>query len=180
MSDLIEMVSFTEQLEQMNACTEAIEWVNGRSLRKCWQVADRSDWMLWLLNKLNICETELHELACDFAERTLKYVPNNEERPRIAIETKRRWLRGDASDEELTAAGTAARAAARASWAASWAAARAAESAAGTAAGTAAGAASWAAGTAAGAAEGKAQRRLIRKRIPVEVIEQALTGEQHE
>ena len=53
--------------------------------------------------------------ACDCAERALpiiaKHAPN-EERPRRAIETARRYAHGQATDEELAAARAAARAAA--------------------------------------------------------------------
>ena len=190
------MTTFTEQLQQMDACQEAIDWVDGRSLRKCWQVADRSDWMLWLVDKLGICKAEQHELACDFAERALKYVPKGEDRPRLAIEAKRKWLKGEISDAELAAArnaawdaawdaaGDAALAAAWATWAATGAAAGDAARAATGATWDAARDAAWAAARdATGAtawvavkAERKAQCRLIRKRIPVEMIERALGG----
>jgi len=55
-----------------------------------------------------------HTFACDCAERVIhlyeaKYP--NDDRPRNAIEAKRSWLRGDATDGELAAA-----------WAAAWAA----------------------------------------------------------
>ena len=58
---------------------------------------------------------QAHALACDFAEHVLwiweaRYP--NDHRPRAAIETKRRWLAGEASDEERRAAAAAARAAA--------------------------------------------------------------------
>ena len=192
-------MTFTEQLRKMNACSEAIEWVNGRSLRKCWQVADRSEWMLWLINELDVCERERHELACDFAERVLRYVPKGEDRPRIAIETKRKWLIGEATNGELFAAGRGAWDAAWAAWDAAWAAGDAAGAArdaavAARAASQDAGAAraiAWAAGAArdaawaawaarhagGNAAESKAQCRLIRKRIPVERIEEAINAD---
>ena len=84
--------------------------------------------LLWvLLRKDIIPETELHELACKFAETALlaERKAGHEPHPSswVAIETKRRWLRGEATDEELAAAWMAARAAARA---AAWGAARAA------------------------------------------------------
>ena len=47
-------------------------------------------------------------LACDFAETALKYVPAGEDRPRLAIETARRFVAGSATCEELDAAWTAA------------------------------------------------------------------------
>ncbi len=112
-----------------------------------------------------IPERTLHIFACDVAEHVLpvfeKAYPKDE-RPRKAIETKRLWLAGKATDEELNAARAAARDAARAAaraadadaaWAAdadaAWAAAR---DASGAAARAAAGA--WdASGGVAGAAE---------------------------
>ena len=56
----------------------------------------------------------LHEFACLCAENALKLVDKPDPRSVSAIETKRRWLRGDATDEELEAASAAASAAARA------------------------------------------------------------------
>lgn len=48
-------------------------------------------------------------LACDIAERALRFVPAGEERPRAAIETARRFAHGDATEDELSAARDAAR-----------------------------------------------------------------------
>ena len=81
----------------------------------------------------------LHEVACQWAEHVLHFfeeVYPDDRRPRQAIETKRRWIRGEATDDVLaaarTAAWSAARAAARAAsryavWAAAWSAAGDAE-----------------------------------------------------
>ena len=75
---------------------------------------------LWCLRVLPPeMEGQIRLLACDFAETALKYVPAGEDRPRLAIETARRFVAGSATCEELAAAGAAARAAA---WAAAWAA----------------------------------------------------------
>jgi hypothetical protein len=73
----------------------------------------------------------LHEFACGCAEQALlsERKAGREPDPRswTAIETKRRWLRGEAANEELKAAEEAARAAAwEAARAAAWEAARAA------------------------------------------------------
>ena len=92
---------------------------------------------LWCLRVLPPeMEGQIRLLACDFAETALKYVPAGEDRPRLAIETARRFVAGSATCEELAAAGdaaagdaagAAARAAARAAaWDAAWDAARAA------------------------------------------------------
>ena len=59
-----------------------------------------------------IPEVILHEFACDQAEFALSLVDNPDPRSVAAIETKRRWMRGEATDAELAAACEAARSAA--------------------------------------------------------------------
>ena len=74
----------------------------------------------------------LHEFACVCAEYALTLIDNPDPSSIKAVEVKRAWMRGEASDEELDAARDAAKAAAwaaagdaaRAAWAAAWAAAR--------------------------------------------------------
>ena len=61
----------------------------------------------------------LHLFACDEAERALQIAKVDEPRCAAAIKTKRRWLDGEATDQELDAARAAA-------WDAAWDAARAA------------------------------------------------------
>lgn len=83
----------------------------------------KKDDLLWvLLRKDIIPEPALHELACKFAEGALRAEREAGHEPHpsswAAIETKRRWLRGEATDEELAAARAAA-------WAAVWASAAA-------------------------------------------------------
>jgi len=105
---------------------------------------------LWVL--ANACgsdgEKVVHTFACDCAERVIHLYEDkypDDRRPRKAIETKRAWLRGEATDDELTAA----RAAAWAAGATRVAAARATRVAAARATRVAAGDASWAASVAA-------------------------------
>jgi hypothetical protein len=145
---------------------------------------------LWVVLRPEIIpENDLHELACRFAESVLhifeKKYPNDD-RPRKAIETKRKFVKGEIDREELNAAWDAASAAARdaasaaardaardAAWDAASAAARDAASAAARdaardaawdaawAAAWAAGAAAWAAGAAEGDAEEKKQIKIV-------------------
>jgi hypothetical protein len=73
--------------------------------------------VLWMVNATTI----LHEFACWCAERALTSERNagREPDPRswAAIEAKRKWLRGEITDQELAAARAAASAAARdAAW----------------------------------------------------------------
>ncbi len=136
---------------------------------------------LWVvLRPEMIPEMIIHEFLCQVAESVLpiyeKEYPDDK-RPRNAIETKRRWINGEATDEELAAARVAARDAARvaardAAWVAAWAAARAAARAAAgdaarAAARDAAGVAAWAAardaaGDAAGVAAWAEQIEILK------------------
>jgi hypothetical protein len=107
-------------------------------------------------------------LACDFAEPALRFVPENEDRPRIAIETVRRFALGLATPEELNAARAAAWASASARAAARAAASAAARDAASAAASAAARDAAWASAAArdaASAAARDAQVALFRERL---------------
>ena len=91
---------------------------------------------LWAVLREELIDAPiLHEFACRCAERALSSVENPDPRSMRAIEAKRAWLRGEATDEELVAAEDAA-------WDAAWDAARAATEA---AAWAAAGVAAWAA-----------------------------------
>ncbi len=99
--------------------------------------------VLWMADATNT----LHEFACLCAGDALRTARVKDVLCWQAIETKRRWLRGEATDAELDAAWDAARDAA---WDAAWAAARdAARAAARDAARAAAWDAAWAAARAA-------------------------------
>jgi hypothetical protein len=100
----------------------------------------------------------LHEFACRQAESVLHLIPEDERHvARCAIDTKRKWLRGQASGAELDAASAAASAAARdAAWDASAAASAVARDAAWDVAWEAAREAAWAASAARAAARAAA------------------------
>ena len=113
----------------------------------------------------------LHEYACRCAEYALTFVREPDSRSIAAIEAKRKWLRGEISNDDLTAARAAAWDAARAAadaaaraaaWAAADAAARAAAWAAANAAAWTADAA-WAAADAAREHEVKLLKELLRE-----------------
>ena len=100
--------------------------------------------------------TVLHEFACWCATRALKTANVTDERSWNAISTKLKWLRGEATDEDLSAAESAA-------WSAAESAAR---SAAESAAWSAAGSASWsAAESAAWSAAGSAQNTYLESKL---------------
>ena len=109
-----------------------------------------------------IPENDLHELACKFAEQALRAERKAGRDPHPdswkIIKVKRRWLKGKATDEQLSAARSA-------TWSAAWSdAGSAAWSAAGSAARSAAGSAVWlAARSAAGSAVWERQINIVKK-----------------
>ena len=109
---------------------------------------------LWaILREEFIDAPVLHEYACRCAEYALTFVREPDSRSIAAIEAKRKWLRGEISNDDLTAA-----------WAAAWAAACDAANAAARAAAWAAwDAARYAARYAARAHEVKLLKELLRE-----------------
>ena len=130
------MTAFDELLVSLGACEDAREWAKGKSFADVWNTCERGDWLLWLLAKMKdkpgwATHKQIVSAACDCAELSLKYVEVGEERPRVAIETARKWVRGEATLEEVKkAARKADRSAYDAAHAASHAAAHAASHAA--------------------------------------------------
>ena len=91
----------------MNACSEAVEWVDNKYLDQAWSECERADWMFWLAGRANIGHKTIVACACDIAETTLKYVPEGEPRPAEAIRVTSAWLKGEASIEEVGEAANA-------------------------------------------------------------------------
>jgi hypothetical protein len=92
-----------QKLTKLGACHEAVEWARTQpDWETLWNNCERGDWMLWLLGKLaggprSKSRKLLVLAACDCAELALKYVPLGEDRPKEAIETARKWARGEAT-----------------------------------------------------------------------------------
>ena len=107
------MSTFKRRLQSYGACEDAVEWVGERTLAQAWAECERADWMLWLLFQRSgqrgwpTIQTA-YLCACDCAETALRYVQPGEDCPRLAIETRRRWCRGEATDAEVAAARAAA------------------------------------------------------------------------
>jgi hypothetical protein len=122
------MNHWSRKLTSFDACSDAVAWAKTKkSFAVAWQSCDRGDWMLWLAARLSDTDrwpTRQHVVlaACDCAETSLKFVPAGEDRPRIAIETARKWALGTATIGEVRKAKAAAYAAAYAASASSYAA----------------------------------------------------------
>lgn len=111
---------FEKLLEKLGACEPARRWAKGKSLAEVWEQCERGDWLLWLAHRMaekkGWPNREAVVLACcACAETALKYVPVEEKRPLLCIQTARRWAVGQATPADLDRA--AARAA-EAAWAA--------------------------------------------------------------
>jgi hypothetical protein len=99
---------FLDILKEKKACLEAAKWVNehqAETFAEIWNECDRADWMLWIMDK-KIKEKEWPSkqtvvlCACDCAETAMKFVPEDEHRPKIAIQTARKWAEGKVSERE--------------------------------------------------------------------------------
>lgn len=110
-----------------------------RAMRDKWTALDilrldevSAEDRLWLVLREELVDAPiLHEFACRCAERALSRVYTPDPQSISAIETKRKWLRGECTDDELHAARSTARSTARsAARAAVWDAADSAASAA--------------------------------------------------
>lgn len=178
-----------EILRELGACDgpgEAIPWAlayQGRPAEEAWYACERVDWLLWLAGRIGVDRRLVVLAACDCVRPVLHLVPEDEARPRLAVEAAEAWTRGEATLDDVRSAANAARAA----YAAAYAAARAAY-AAYAAAHYAAYAASYAANTAyyaanaayyaakasdaasARAASLRNYAELVRARIPWELV----------
>jgi hypothetical protein len=102
-------MTLKQLLESKAACLEAIEWVGDRDLQTAWAECERGDWMFWLCGKME-GETDWPNrqqiviAVCDCAELSLpifekKFPKDN--RPRLAIETARKWANGIGTTEDV-------------------------------------------------------------------------------
>ena len=103
------------QLKQMNACSDAIDWIGARTIEQAWNECHNINWMLWLLCRIARNDRRCRLAAADFAERVWRLIDNEPTRLAAA------WAigaarRGDA--DEMLAAAAAAFAAAYAAYAA--------------------------------------------------------------
>ena len=132
-----------------------------KSTYNLWRGCQHGDWLLWLAVRLKLDCKVIALAACDCAEAALKYVPEHEHRPRVAIETTRNWCVGEATLGQVRNAAAAADAASADAYA----------SAADAYASAAAAAADAASDRTASLAY---SAKLVRKRIPWEIWKKAI------
>ena len=196
--------NFLARLKMLAACRDAVKWVEFRDLKQVWAECERIDWLLWLAGRSNIDSKLLVQVAVECAELSLpnyeKQYPNDN-RIRDCINTVKRWIKGEASLEDVSTAWSAAESAAESTAWSAESAARSAAWSAESAAESAARSAAWSAESAArsktfslfparsvsaaesaesaawSAAESAAEKKnleIIRRIVTYEIIEKAL------
>jgi len=123
MKELDSAQRFDELLHDLRACSEARDWARNKDLHEVWVTCERVDWLLWLAGRMAGApgwptRNQIILAACACAETALKFVPEGELRPRLAIEAARAFVRGDANIEDVRVARRAAAAYAAAAYAA--------------------------------------------------------------
>jgi hypothetical protein len=101
------MMTPIEMIRATGACDSSVQWVEARpdcTLAELWDECPRGDWLLWLAVRAGVDRRLVVLAACDCAALALAHVPAREQRPRVAIETARRWARGESTVEEVRAA----------------------------------------------------------------------------
>ena len=130
-AETTDMQSLLAFARDRGACAEARDWLATQTdPRTAWETCERPDWMIWYARRRNVERKVLVRIACDCARTALRFVPEGEDRPRLAIEAAERWTLGEATIDEVRAAAAAAAAVAYAADAAADAAAAAAYAAA--------------------------------------------------
>ena len=112
-AETTDMQSLLAFARDRGACAEARLWLNTQTdPHVAWEMCERPDWMIWFARRRSVERKVLVRIACDCARTALRFVPEGEDRPRLAIETAERWTRNEATIDEVRAAAAAAAAAA--------------------------------------------------------------------
>jgi hypothetical protein len=101
------------KLTELKACEDAIEWCKDYDdLQSAWDNCKRSDWMLWLLEKIDYKDDKaLRLIVIDCARQVQRLM--KDVRSTNALDVAEKYVNGKATDEELAAASDAAWDAAR-------------------------------------------------------------------
>lgn len=101
------MGAFSDKLQEMGACREALAWIGDRTAQQAWDECQRGDWMLWLASRLidqpnGPTQQQVGYCACECAERLMRYAPTSEDRTCRAVEAARAYTRsGNMTTREI-------------------------------------------------------------------------------
>lgn len=109
---------FLQYLKSRKACVSGIAFVETcSSPQQAWEKCNRSDFMMWYLQEIEYDINTILAIACRcirgtrLADGRTVWDLLTDERSRTAVETVERYIKGQASVEEVRAAALAARAA---------------------------------------------------------------------
>jgi hypothetical protein len=103
-------MTFTEYLKSINACSDAIEWAESKTVEEVVTECHRGDWLLWLAKKCGV-ELQPLTLAKGHCANTVRHLMSDE-RSVKAVDVAIAFGEGRATRDELNAATAAAYAAA--------------------------------------------------------------------
>jgi hypothetical protein len=100
-------MTFKQQLENINACEEAREWLQDKTLQEAFTTCERADWMLWAYAKLYPDNLRELTLAKGHCVNTVRYLMKDE-RSIKAVDAAIGFGEGKIDKSELDAAAYAA------------------------------------------------------------------------
>lgn len=98
------------RLAVLPACVEARAWAAGTpgTPEELWSTCPRGDWLLWLAMRAGVDRRVVVLAACDCAETATPHLTDSTRGPALAaIETARRWARGEATQQDVRNANAA-------------------------------------------------------------------------
>ena len=109
------MSAFVTKLKQLNACSEAIDWItkNNYTFEQAWNNCHRPDWMYWLIGRTKLDRKLVVLSAVECAELAIEFVNEDSLLAVVwCLDATRRWCEGEDNLDEVQAAADAAAAAA--------------------------------------------------------------------
>jgi hypothetical protein len=100
-------MTFKQQLENINACKEAREWLQDKTLQEAFTTCERADWMLWAYARLYPDNLRELTLAKGHCVNTVRYLMKDE-RSIKAVDAAIGFGEGKIDKSELDAANAAA------------------------------------------------------------------------
>lgn len=102
------MSEFKDWLWEGGACIEGYSWVRNRTRQEAWAQCPNGSWLLWGAVHARVGQCFLVRAASECARRALRFVPEDEVAPRLAVDAAARWAE-DPSDANRGAALSAAK-----------------------------------------------------------------------
>jgi len=92
----------TTKLENLNACSDAMEWVlTQKDYKTAWQNCERGDWMLWLAKRLKVDDKKL-TMAKEMCAKQVKHLMKDQ-RSKDALQACFDYVNGKITRDELNA-----------------------------------------------------------------------------